>query len=100
LADGLIKIPSNSWFPASDFKACDMTTLPEGFDVKNRQGKCQRAEYFSKALGLGQLAKEHGYKLIPGSEPLRVPLDLVFRSNPMKFNSTEQSNQLTKQACM
>jgi hypothetical protein len=60
----------------------------------------QSTTYFSKALGLGQLAKEHGYKLIPGSEPLRVPLGLVSNNDPMKFNSTEQSNQLSKQACM
>jgi hypothetical protein len=40
----------------------------------------QSITYFSKALGLSQLAKEHGYKLIPGSEPLRIALGLFSAS--------------------
>jgi hypothetical protein len=64
------------------------------------QAAGQSATYFTQTLGLGKLAKKHGYELIPAAETFGVPLSIVTKNKIVKFIATEKRNQLTKQARM
>jgi hypothetical protein len=49
---------------------------------------------------LGELAKKHGYELIPAVKALGVTLGLVTEYKIVKFTASEKHNQLTEQARM
>jgi hypothetical protein len=53
----------------------------------------------SQALGLRQLAKQHGHELIPAGEPLYMALGAMPGNQFVKPTPVENGNQLTVQAC-
>jgi hypothetical protein len=58
------------------------------------------AAYLPQTLGLGNLAKQHGYKLIPATEPLGVSFGHVLYDQFFKFVPVKNRQKLTEQAPM
>jgi hypothetical protein len=58
----------------------------------------QTAADFPQAFGLGQLAEQHSYEMVPGTEAFRITLGLVSVDQGGKFVTIKQRNQLTEQA--
>jgi hypothetical protein len=61
---------------------------------------CQSAANFPKAFGLGDLAEEHGNKMLPRIERFRKSLRLMAIDKLMKIFSINKRNHLTEQARM
>jgi hypothetical protein len=59
----------------------------------------QPAADLSQAFGLGQLAEEHGYEMIPGAVSLCISLGLMTHNELMEPPSMKKENQLTEQTC-
>jgi hypothetical protein len=52
----------------------------------------------ARLIGLGQLAKEHGDKLLPAGEALGVPIAGVFANQPGEGGAINQAQHLTEEA--
>jgi hypothetical protein len=57
----------------------------------------QAAADLAQALRLGQLAKEHGYKMIPGVVSFCISLSSMIHNQLMELPSMKKGNQLTEQ---
>jgi len=66
--------------------------------TKFSHGAGQATAYLTEAFGLGQLTKQHGYKMIPGAVALTITLGLVFYHEVVKHWPVKKGNQLTKDA--
>lgn len=66
---------------------------------KLSHGASQSPADLPEALGLGELAEQHRYKMVPGAIPLRIALSTMLHDQLIELNTVKKSNQLTKQAC-
>ena len=57
---------------------------------------CQSSTDLSETLGLSELTEQHRHKLIPGFEPLGIPLGTMLHDQFMKLPTREDRNQLTE----
>jgi hypothetical protein len=60
----------------------------------------QAAAYFPKTFGLSELAEQHGYEMIPGTELFCAALRTMPPYQSVKMLTIKQCNQLTEKTRM